>query len=148
MSKITFIQSPHCTLKKISLPFLWWLLTFLGWREPFLRALSLLWKSEIKVIWWYLWETEERLHSYFDKESNYPKADNDEDKRENRDPADKRYRELIQAKQTCLLLHLKKIEKIENWRHRTRVLKIDQNQSQTSIWKQNNRRSQRTPHFL
>ena len=53
-------------------------------------------------------ETKERLHSYFDKESNYPKADNHEDKRENGDPADKRYRELIQAKQTCLLLHLKK----------------------------------------
>ena len=54
------------------------------------------------------------MHSYFDKESNYPEADNDEDKRENGDPADKRYRELIQAKQTCVLLHLKKIEKVEN----------------------------------
>ena len=53
------------------------------------------------------------MHSYFDKESNYPKADNDEDKRENRDPADKRYRELIQAKQTCLLLHLKKFKTLK-----------------------------------
>ena len=88
----------------------------------------------MKVIWWYLWETKERLHSYFDKESNYPKADNDEDKRENGDPADKRYRELIQAKQTCLFLHLKKLNlKIEDKQQRIELLKIDPNHMDLSF---------------